>query len=106
MDRWQIIRRAAVRLRQDYAECGGVPADAAGAASRLDDLAERCFGLTVIDDPDLPESVLGELNLEEETILVHPALSPARRAFVVAHELGHRALEHPPRRIQDLAEHI
>src|SRR6266542_130131 len=108
MDRWASIRRKAAELLADYETRTGRPAFEAerGSSAVLDPIAERCFRLTVAEDPDLAPGVLGQLDLDEGTILTAPGLAPARRAFVIAHELGHRALQHPARRIEDSEEQI
>jgi DNA helicase-2/ATP-dependent DNA helicase PcrA len=101
MDQWASIRQLAARVLEEYQQRSGRAAFGAhnGIYAMLPDLAERCFGLTVLDDPSLPAEILGCLNREEGTITYHPALSPQRAAFVVAHEIGHCALNHPPREI-------
>lgn len=67
------------------------------AATIVEQIAWQCFELEVTDDPSLEEGVLGELDLEAGAIGVRPGLDPGRRAFTVAHEIGHAALDHHPR---------
>jgi DNA helicase-2/ATP-dependent DNA helicase PcrA len=66
----------------------------------VEEVARECFELEVVDDLSLGEGVLGELDLEAETIGVRPGLEPGRRAFTVAHELGHAAMGHPARLVR------
>ena len=73
-------------------------------AGRIEDVAFRS-GLEVVDYPDLPEGALGELDPDEGIICVRPDLDPGRRAFVIAHEIGHHALGHEGR-IVDTEQHI
>lgn len=107
MERWEVIAERAAEVLLDY-ECKaeqpehGSPLNVAGA---LQDIAQRCFGLEVLDSDWLGDGVLGELNLEGKKISVRPGLEAGRRAFTVAHEIGHAALNHSPR-IVDLEEDI
>ena len=88
--RWQQIRAAAAALRDAYTtETGLVPA----LPLPLDDLAERVHLLTVCEDPTLDPRIDGELNPALGSIRLKPGMPPARRRFVVAHELGHFVLE-------------
>lgn len=75
-----------------------------GVARRIEDVALGS-GLEVVEYPDLPEGALGELDPGEGIICVRPDLDPSRRAFVIAHEIGHYALGHEGR-IVDTEQHI
>src|SRR5215210_2859069 len=106
MDRWTIIRRRAAGLLARYdqraKQTGNRPAFdlTSGSHAILKELAEECFGLMVIDDASLPDSVQGCLNREEGTITYQPGLSRQRTAFIIAHEIGHHELDHPARQVQ------
>jgi len=108
VDRWATIRRCAAEMRARYERAAGHTAftDGAGIYAQMKDLALTVYGLTVFCDNDLPENVLGQLNRDEETIGYRGKLSEPRTNFTIAHEIGHRALEHPPRLITDRREHI
>lgn len=110
MDQWSAIREKAALLLSEYERRSHKPAFSAtrGSYRCLDDLAGCCCSLTVADDPDLPDNVLGQLAIDEGegTIRVRAGLGPARRAFVIGHEIGHFALKHPARQIQDGPEQI
>lgn len=99
MERWRTVAgRAAqiLRLYEEKSEREAFVADERCAATTVEDIAWQCFELEVIDDPSLEEGVLGELDLDAGTIGVRPGLAAGRRAFTIAHELGHAALMHPP----------
>ena len=49
--------------------------------------------MRLFPDPALDRRINGELNVYIGTIRLRPGMQPARRRFVVAHELGHWALE-------------
>ena len=85
MSRHQDIRAAAAALRA-LAEDAPTPLDLAA-------LAERAYGLSVFDDASLDPAILGEYSPLYQTIRLRPRLAAARRRFVIAHELGHAALE-------------
>ena len=110
MDQWSAIRDKAGQLLADYERRSLRPAftTARGSHGCLDDMAELCCRLTVADDPDLPANIQGQLNWDEceGTIRVQAGLSPARRAFVIGHEIGHFILKHPAREIQDGPDQI
>jgi DNA helicase-2/ATP-dependent DNA helicase PcrA len=107
VERWKVIAERAAEVLLDYEQKAGRPAfgPALNAAATIEDIAQRCFGLEVMDSAWLEDGVLGELNLEGKKISVRPGLEPDRRAFTVAHDIGHAALNHSPR-IVDLEEHI
>ncbi|MBC8076831.1 MAG: ImmA/IrrE family metallo-endopeptidase, partial [Chloroflexales bacterium] len=87
--RHQHIRARAAALRARYAESTGQPAP---ALLPLDELAELLL-LSAFDDPTLAAGINGELNPQIGAIRLRPGLYPTRRRFVLAHELGHFALE-------------
>ena len=107
MERWEVIAERAAEVLLDYEQKIGRPAfgGTLNAAVALEDIAQRCFGLEVMESSWLEDGVLGELDLEGKKISVQPGLEPDRRAFTVAHDIGHAALNHSPR-IVDLEEHI
>jgi DNA helicase-2/ATP-dependent DNA helicase PcrA len=73
----------------------------------LADLAERVFHLTVIEDDTLDgTNIEGELNRDSGLALLRPGLPLDRSIFVLAHEIGHCALDHPLHRISDSVDHI
>jgi len=100
MDRWSIIRQVAAQAVEQYERQPGRVAftEHQGSYAALKDLAERCFKLTITEDALAP-NVEGELNDEEGSILVRRELTDTRRRLVIAHEIGHKALKHPPREI-------
>ena len=110
MDHATLIKGRASGAWDEYAATGGLLRTMPGAPSlrgMLEDLAERVFHLTVIEDETLSgTNVEGEFNREEGLILLRPDLPPDRIVFVIAHELGHSALDHPLHRITDTADHI
>ncbi len=114
MERWRaVVKQAAQTLAGYERQTGKRTFDGGGsAAAVLEDVAWECFELEVIDDPNLGESVLGELDLDAGTISVRHGLEPGRKAFTIAHEIGHAALDHTPRilgrerRVQDLVGHV
>src|SRR6266540_7047412 len=108
MDRWTVIRQAAAATLRDYERRTGRPAftEEHGSHGVLEELAEECFRLTVVSDPDLPKNIRGKLNLDRETIAVRPDLSAPRRNLTIGHDLGHRALAHPPRHIEETEDVI
>lgn len=107
MERWKVIAERAAEVLLDYEQKIGRPVfgGALNAAVALEDIAQRCFGLEVMDSDWLEDGVLGELDLGGKKISVRPGLEPDRRAFTVAHDIGHAALNHSPR-IVDLEENI
>lgn len=88
--RWQQIRAAAHAARQEYATHH--PASTAHPLD-LDDLAECLWQLTVVRTGTLAEGIQGKVEPELQVIRVRRELAPARQRFVIAHELGHVALE-------------
>ncbi|PDV97159.1 UvrD-helicase domain-containing protein [Candidatus Chloroploca asiatica] len=88
--RWQQIRVAAHAARQAYVthHQGSTvqPLD-------LDDLAECLWQLTVVRTGTLAEGIQGKVEPELQVIRVRRELAPTRQRFVIAHELGHVALE-------------
>src|SRR4028118_650562 len=120
MERWTIIRRRVAGLLARYDEIAKQTGNrsafdsTSGSHAILKEIAEECFGLMVIDDASLPNNVQGCLNREEGTITYQPGLSPQKTVFIIAHEIGHRELDHAPRQIQpgatdvieDTNEHI
>ncbi|GAC1549924.1 MAG: hypothetical protein NVS2B7_25960 [Herpetosiphon sp.] len=88
--RRQQIRSAAAAVRQAYAT---TRADAVVLPLAVDDLAEQLYLLSTFADPTLDPRIDGELNTLLGTIRLRPGLSPQRRRFITAHELGHRVLE-------------
>lgn len=107
MERWEVIAERAAEILLDYEQKAGQPAfrPTLNVAGALEDIAQRCLGLEVMDSDWLEDGVLGELDLEGKKISVRPGLEPDRRAFTVAHDIGHAALNHSPR-IVDLEENI
>ncbi|PDW05112.1 UvrD-helicase domain-containing protein [Candidatus Viridilinea mediisalina] len=88
--RWQQIRAAAYTARQQYQthHQGSIvqPLD-------LADLAECLWGLTVVRTGTLAEGIQGKVEPELQVIRVRRELTSERQRFVIAHELGHVALE-------------
>lgn len=88
--RWQQIRTLAADVRQTYAERAVpltlLPLD-------LDELAETLYDLTVVPTTTLSEGVQGKVEPELQVIRVRRDLPAPRQRFVIAHELGHVALE-------------
>lgn len=88
--RWQQLRAAAHAARQEYVTHHH------GSAVQLldlDDLAECLWQLTVVRTGTLAEGIQGKVEPELQVIRVRRELGPARQRFVIAHELGHVALE-------------
>lgn len=107
MERWEAIAERAAKVLLDYEQKAGRPAfgPTLNVAEALEDIAQRCFGLEVMDSDWLEDGVLGELDIEGKKISVQPGLEPGLRAFTVAHDIGHAALNHSPR-IADFEENI
>jgi DNA helicase-2/ATP-dependent DNA helicase PcrA len=107
VERWEVIAERAAEVLLDYEQKAGRPAfgPTLNVAGSLEDIAQRCFGLEVLDSDWLEDGVLGELDLEGKKISVQPGLEPNLRAFTVAHDIGHAALNHSPR-IVDFEENI
>lgn len=99
MERWRVVSARAAEVVRQYERQAGCGAFGSwrSVAAAVEEVAWQCFELEVTDDLTLEEGVLGELDLEAGTIGVRPGLEPNRRAFTVAHEIGHAALGHPPR---------
>lgn len=100
-ERWSAVAGKAWEVMADYEEKAGGGRSSTSVATIVGDMAERCFGLSVVPYPDLGEGVLAELRVDEGTICVRSDLSAELQAFVVAHEIGHRALNHPERIVDD-----
>ncbi len=84
------IRDRALALLHELA---GATGEAVPDAAPLEDLAELVCGLTAFDDPSLDPRVNGELNTAIGSIRLRSGMAQSRRRFVIAHELGHWALE-------------
>lgn len=108
MDRWSIIRQRAADVLATYETRTKQAAfgPEAGSYARLSDIASELYQLTVVPDDELPENVSGRLDLDEGTIGYRASEPMTRQHFTIAHDLGHRALEHPPRLILEAAEQI
>jgi DNA helicase-2/ATP-dependent DNA helicase PcrA len=108
VDRWAIIRQRAADVLAEYERRTGRPPfdDCAGSHAHLEEIARELYQLSVVPDDELPDNVSGRLYLDEGVIGYRPAENAARRRFTVAHELGHRALEHPPREFEDSPDQI
>lgn len=96
MDRCSAIRSLAAEVLSDFEKTAGKAVFTAAQASHffLDEIAFSCFTLMVADDPSLPENIIGQLDCDNGSIGVRCDLPSGRRAFTIAHELGHRALGH------------
>lgn len=107
LDRWAIIRATAARVLAEYEQKAKRLAFTAhqGSHKVLPDIALRCYKLAVNPDPELSHWRIGQLH-EFLGITYWPGLTPQRRDFTIAHELGHRALDHPPREEAEPAEDI
>ncbi len=110
MDQATLIKERAARSWEEYAGKGGVlrgyPA-AQPLYDMLSDLAERIFHLTVIEDDSLSgTNIEGEFNRDSGLVLLRPGLGLDRAVYVIAHEIGHCALDHPLHRIADTFLHI
>ncbi|MCS6841485.1 MAG: UvrD-helicase domain-containing protein [Roseiflexus sp.] len=88
--RWQHIRALARDIRRIYLERAGSAPD---HPLPLDDLAETLWSLTVVPTTTLAEGIQGKVEPELQVIRVRRDLPPTRLRFVVAHEIGHVALE-------------
>lgn len=108
MDRWAAIRQCASQVLADYERRTGHPAfdSTSGSYVRLKEVARELYQLSVVPDDELPENVSGHLYLDEGVIGYRPAEEPERQHFTVGHEIGHRALDHPPRKFEDSQEQI
>lgn len=88
--RWHQIRQLAADLRAHYAEALGseppFPLD-------VSELAEQVCELSAFPDPTLDPQINGELNSVTQSIRLRMGMSEARQRFIIAHELGHFALE-------------
>lgn len=107
MERSSWITARAAEVIEEYERRAGSALFGSGrsAAAVLEEVAEVCCDLEVSDYTSLPDGVLGELDPDEGTICVREGLDPLRRAFVIAHEIGHGALGHSGR-IVDGEEHL
>lgn len=108
MDRWAAIRRRAREVLDEYERLTGHSAfDATrGSYARLADIARVVCHLSVVPDDELPDHVSGRLYLDEGVIGYRPAEKPERQHYTVGHEIGHAALDHPPRYFEDAPEQI
>jgi DNA helicase-2/ATP-dependent DNA helicase PcrA len=88
--RSQYIRALARDIRRTFLERAS---DAPNHPLPLDDLAETLWELTVIPTTTLAEGIQGKVEPELQVIRVRRDLPPARLRFVIAHEIGHVALE-------------
>lgn len=88
--RWQQIRTTAHAARLDYINRWN---NAATDPLDLADLAEALWGLTVVPTTTLNDGIQGKVEPELQVIRVRRDLAPVRQRFVIAHELGHVALE-------------
>lgn len=86
----QHIRALACEIRRTYLERAGGASD---HPLPLDDLAETLWELTVVPTTTLAEGIQGKVEPELQVIRVRRDLPPTRQRFVVAHEIGHVALE-------------
>ncbi len=87
--RWQSIRARAAAVRTRYAT---ETSDSAPDLLPLDDVLDS-YLLSAFDDPALDPRINGELNPVIGSIRLRPGMSPERRRFIIAHELGHFMLE-------------
>ncbi len=108
MDQWAIIRQRAAEVLATYEERTGRAAFGpdAGSYACLSDIAHEVYRLTVVDDDELPEGVSGQLDPEGKTIGYRAADPTTRQHFTIAHEIGHAALKHPPRRLLERTDDI
>ncbi len=114
MDQATLIRAHAARAWEVFASAGGRGVTAGQVGPRrqtlrtlLEEMAERVWGLTVIDDDTLEgTNIEGELNRQDRLVLLRPGLPPDRAHFVIAHEIGHFALDHPLHVVRDTAREI
>lgn len=97
------IRNQARIVRQGWAEYKQSPAlELAPIHHDLEELAEEVIKVDLIDDPKLPSSIEGRfeqiLGQQRNKIRLHLGLGAPgrelRRAFVLAHEIGHAVLNH------------
>jgi hypothetical protein len=108
LDRWTIIRQAAAQVLADFQAKAGQPAftPEAGSHACLAEIARQCFGLAVTpDDNRLDDRRIGHLD-DGLGITYWPGLAPGRRNFTIAHQIGHKALDHPLRAEPDLSEDV
>ena len=107
MDRWAVIRQAAARVITDFEvkvkRSAFTPE--AGSHACLGEIARHCFELAVTPDGSLDERRIGCLD-DCLGITYWPGLAPDRRDFTIAHEIGHKALNHPPRGEPDPSEDV
>lgn len=95
MDNGQLLRVAALAAWQGFAETPHTTG--ATAYERLYALAEHA-GCAVDDDKAFcGTNIQGMCQTENGMISLHPDLRGKKRAFVLAHELGHFLLKHPGR---------
>lgn len=108
MDKFGAIRAKARAVIQLFESKGkGVAFDEnSGPHSKLDEIADACYGLSVMEDEALPPKILGALDLSVDSISYRTGLEYGRRVYTIAHELGHRALEHPERRFEDTEDDV
>lgn len=65
------------------------------AHTKLNDIIKRVLKFGVSPDYDLPDGAMGRVDLDNKVITYAPGLSNLDRIFTVAHEIGHRVLNHP-----------
>jgi DNA helicase II / ATP-dependent DNA helicase PcrA len=110
MEPGTLIKRAAAQTWRDYQAKDGVLRGQPGALTlreMLEDVAERCYQMSVIPDKSLlGTNIEGQLDRANDAIRLRPDLDPFRALFVLAHELGHRALEHPLHLYSDTSAEI
>ncbi|MFD3162752.1 UvrD-helicase domain-containing protein [Herpetosiphon sp. NSE202] len=94
--RWQIIRQEAHNVRVAYATRTGAPCP---AMLPLELVVDELWQLTAFADPNLDAQIQGELNITQQTIRFQPNLPDEQIRFLIAHEIGHYALEAAPGKI-------
>lgn len=111
MDYAILIKNRVAELWKEYAALPGTALrgtpDAPDLRSLLEDFAERVCRLTVVDSLALTgTNILGQLDRDEETISLRSDLPPDIANFIIAHEIGHWALDHPLHVILDTQQEI
>ncbi len=108
MDRWAIIRQRAAEVLAEYERRTGCAPfnEHAGSYAHLKEIARELYHLSVVPDDELPHNVAGRLYPDEGVIGYRPDDDVARQRFTIAHEIGHLALEHPPREFKDSLEQM
>ncbi len=90
MTRWEAVRADARNLRIDLAEERGIPVTNLRDPRSVADTAADQIGLTVI--PEHPDSALlqgAQAVLDRDLIYFDNSLSAWKKAFAIAHEIGH-----------------